>query len=63
MTTQENTYLLSEILIRLDELVKLMKGKRSLEPEIQFTKANENASMVEMQKYEIDLYTRLDDNK
>ena len=39
MTTQENTMILTEISNKLDKLIKLLEGKKNIEPLIQFNKA------------------------
>lgn len=53
MTTQENTMLLMEISNKLDKIIKLLEGKKNIEPLITFSKANSNADdsfIIERQK-------------
>ena len=40
MTTQENTILLMEISNKLDKIIKLLEGKKNIDPLITFSKAN-----------------------
>lgn len=60
MTTQENTILLTGITQKLDKIIELLQGKRSQEPNIQFTKACPSADMSEIKQYEQEVYKRLD---
>ena len=39
MTTQENTMLLMEISNKLDKIIKLLEGKKNIDPLITFSKA------------------------
>ena len=62
MTTQENTMLLTEISNKLDKIIKLLEGKKNIEPIIQFSKANNvNNSFIEDRQKE--LFQELDEKK
>ena len=54
MTTQENTILLMEISNKLDKLIKLLEGKKNIDPLITFSKANNvNNTFIEDRQKEI----------
>ena len=54
MTTQENTMLLMEISNKLDKIIKLLEGKKNIEPLITFSKANNvNNTFIEDRQKEI----------
>ena len=62
MTTQENTILLMEISNKLDKIIKLLEGKKNIEPLITFSKANNvNDSFIEDRQKEI--FQELDEKK
>ena len=63
MTTQENTMLLMEISNKLDKIIKLLEGKKNIEPLITFSKANSNADdsfIIERQK---EIFQELDNKE
>ena len=60
MTTQENTMLLMEISNKLDKLIKLLEGKKNIEPIISFNKANPNADDSFIKEREKELFNLLD---
>ena len=63
MTTQENTMLLMEISNKLDKIIKLLEGKKNIDPLITFNKANPNADdsfIIERQK---EIFQELDEKK
>ena len=54
MTTQENTMLLMEVSNKLDKIIKLLEGKKNIEPLITFSKANNvNNTFIEDRQKEI----------
>ena len=62
MTTQENTMLLMEISNKLDKIIKLLEGKKNIEPLITFSKANNvNNTFIEDRQKEI--FQELDEKK
>ena len=60
MTTQENTMLLMEISNKLDKLIKLLEGKKNIEPPITFSKANKNADDSFIKEREKEIFNLLD---
>ena len=53
MTTEQNTILLTELSNKLDKIIKLLEGKKNIEPFIQFNKACPSADdsfIIERQK-------------
>ena len=62
MTTQENTMLLMEISNKLDKIIKLLEGKKNIEPLITFSKANNvNNTFIEDRQKEI--FQELDEKR
>ena len=62
MTTQENTMLLMEISNKLDKIIKLLEGKKNIDPLITFSKANNiNNTFIEDRQKEI--FQELDEKK
>ena len=62
MTTQENTMLLMEISNKLDKIIKLLDGKKNIDPLITFSKANNiNNTFIEDRQKEI--FQELDEKK
>ena len=62
MTTQENTILLMEISNKLDKLIKLLEGKKNIDPLITFSKANNvNNTFIEDRQKEI--FQELDEKR
>lgn len=54
---------MEEIIKRLDRIIELMEGKKSVEPEIEFSKANPNADDNELRSRELEVFQMLDNNK
>ena len=62
MTTQENTMLLMEISNKLDKIIKLLEGKKNIDPLITFSKANNvNNTFIEDRQKEI--FQELDEKR
>ena len=62
MTTQENTMLLMEVSNKLDKIIKLLEGKKNIDPLITFSKANNiNNTFIEDRQKEI--FQELDEKK
>ena len=60
MSRQENTMLLTEISNKLDKLIKLLEGKKNIEPIITFSKANKNADDSFIKEREKEIFNLLD---
>ena len=63
MTSQENTMILTEISNKLDKLIKLLEGKKNIEPIITFSKANSNADDSFIKEREKEIFNSLDEKK
>ena len=63
MTSQENTMILTEISNKLDKLIKLLEGKKNIEPIITFSKANPNADDSFIKEREKEIFNSLDEKK
>ena len=63
MTTQENTMILTEISNKLDKLIKLLEGKKNIEPIISFSKANKNADDSFIKDREKEIFKSLDEKR
>ena len=63
MTTQENTMLLMEISNKLDKIIKLLEGKKNIEPLITFSKANKNADDTFIKEREKEVFNSLDNKE
>ena len=63
MTTQENTMLLMEISNKLDKIIKLLEGKKNIEPLITFSKANPNADDSFIKDREKEIFSQLDNKE
>ena len=63
MTTQENTMLLMEISQKLDKLIKLLEGKKNIEPIIQFNKACPSADDSFIKEREKEIFNLLDEKR
>ena len=62
MTTEQNTMLLMEISNKLDKIIKLLEGKKNIDPLITFSKANNvNNTFIEDRQKEI--FQELDEKK
>ena len=63
MTTQENTMLLMEISEKLDKILKLLEGKKNIEPLITFSKANKNADDSFIKERQKEIFNSLDNKE
>ena len=63
MTTQENAMLLMEISNKLDKLIKLLEGKKNIEPIITFSKANKNADDSFIKERQKEIFISLDNKE
>ena len=62
MTTQENTMLLMEISNKLDKIIKLLEGKKNIEPVITFSKAN-NVTNTFTEDRQKEIFQELDEKR
>ena len=60
MTTQENTMLLMEISNKLDKIIKLLEGKKNIEPLTTFIPASDKASDSFIKEREKEIFNSLD---
>ena len=60
MTTEQNTMLLTEISNKLDKIIKLLEGKKNIEPLITFNKANSNADDSFINERQKEIFNLLD---
>ena len=63
MTTQENTMLLMEISNKLDKIIKLLEGKKNIEPLITFNKACPSADDSFIKEREKEIFSQLDEKR
>ena len=63
MTTQENTMLLMEISNKLDKIIKLLEGKKNIEPIIQFNKACPSADDSFINERQKEIFSSLDNKE
>ena len=63
MTTEQNTMLLTEISNKLDKIIKLLEGKKNIEPIITFSKANKNADDSFIKEREKEIFNSLDNKE
>ena len=63
MTTEQNTMLLMEISNKLDKIIKLLEGKKNIEPIIKFSKANPNADDSFIKEREKEIFNLLDNKE
>ena len=62
MTTQENTILLMEISNKLDKIIKLLEGKKNIDPLITFSKAN-NVTNTFTEDRQKEIFQELDEKR
>ena len=63
MTTQENTMLLTEISNKLDKIIKLLEGKKNIEPLTTFIPASDKASDKFIKEREKEIFSSLDNKE
>ena len=63
MTTEQNTMLLTEISNKLDKIIKLLEGKKNIEPLITFNKANSNADDSFINERQKEIFSSLDNKE
>ena len=63
MTTQENTMLLMEISEKLDKIIKLLEGKKNIEPLTTFIPASDKASDSFIKDREREIFSSLDNKE
>ena len=63
MTTQENTMLLMEVSNKLDKIIKLLEGKKNIDPLITFSKANKNADDSFINERQKEIFSSLDNKE
>ena len=63
MTSQENTMLLMEISNKLDKIIKLLEGKKNIEPLTTFVPASDKASDSFINERQKEIFSNLDNKE